>query len=301
MRARPSASGAMKRAPAGPFATAPNPGQPWPPPHSAAARPSSTIAGPSPARSRYTAWKSRAWSRPSPSSTYLARMTSPEPRTPNIPGVEYIAATIVRFAGDRPIPLNASWATSPWTSAMSSRPASSIGTFSVLPLVFRCSIASVGSVSFTVSATAAPYTGKPPPGVAVPRTTTVVDMADTLSRPALYSRARRKIDDALRRCRRPAARRARVERARATGPDHDLAARRGHDDGSGPEHSGPDGELLLQSLRHAHSLGRSTPSRAGSRDLVEERQRHDLGVHAPPGSPVPRRRALHRGRRQGDA
>src|SRR5215470_18104195 len=114
-------------------------------------------------------------------------------RTTNMPGVEYIAATIFRFAGGRPIPLNASCATSPWTSAMSTAPASSSGTFSVLPLVLRCSIVSPGSVSSTVSATAAPYTGKPPPGVAVPRTTTVrslagppavVAMADTLSRPS---------------------------------------------------------------------------------------------------------------------
>ena len=45
----PSASGTMKRAPAGPRATAAKPGQPMPPPHSAATRPSSTMAGPSPA------------------------------------------------------------------------------------------------------------------------------------------------------------------------------------------------------------------------------------------------------------
>ena len=73
-----------------------------------------------------------------------------------MPGVEYIAATIFKFAGGRPIPLNASCATSPWTSAMSSCPASRSGTFSVLPLVLRCSIARVGSVSWMVSATAAP-------------------------------------------------------------------------------------------------------------------------------------------------
>ena len=41
-----------------PGATALKPGQPLPPPHSAATRPSCTIAGPSPARSRKTAWKS---------------------------------------------------------------------------------------------------------------------------------------------------------------------------------------------------------------------------------------------------
>ena len=52
MRAISEASGAMKRAPLSLLATAVKPGQPVPPPHSAAARPSSTIAGPSPARSR---------------------------------------------------------------------------------------------------------------------------------------------------------------------------------------------------------------------------------------------------------
>src|SRR2546428_7159483 len=121
-----------------------------------------------------------------------------------------------------------------------------------------------------VATAAARYTGRPRPGVEVPRTTTVwrstetpagVDMADTLSRsrdtrawrcapqavgglgPRRPGRSDkvRKIDDALRRCRGPVARRARVDRARAGGPDHDLAARRGHDDGSGPEHPGPDG------------------------------------------------------------
>src|SRR5437870_1667710 len=125
---------------------------------------------------------------PRRSSTRRYRLSA---HTTNIPGVEYIAATIVTFAGGRPIPLKASWATSPCTSAMSSRPASSSGTFSVLPLVFRCSTASVGAVSLTVSANAAPYTGKPPPGVAVPRTTTVfcaVDMADTLPRPRAGAR-----------------------------------------------------------------------------------------------------------------
>jgi len=61
--------GTMKRAPAGPRATAAKPGQPMPPPHRAATRPSSTMAGPSPAASRKTAWKSRACSSPSPSRT----------------------------------------------------------------------------------------------------------------------------------------------------------------------------------------------------------------------------------------
>src|SRR2546426_404917 len=49
MRLIPSASGARNRAPAGPCATALNPGQPRPPPPSAATRPSSPPAGPAPA------------------------------------------------------------------------------------------------------------------------------------------------------------------------------------------------------------------------------------------------------------
>ena len=43
---------AVGSAPPGLFDRVTKPGQPMPPPHSAAARPSSTIAGPSPARSR---------------------------------------------------------------------------------------------------------------------------------------------------------------------------------------------------------------------------------------------------------
>ena len=54
------------------------------------------------------------------------------------------------------MPAQASWATSPWTSARSSVPASSMGTFSVLPLVFCGFISSDGSTSLTVSATACP-------------------------------------------------------------------------------------------------------------------------------------------------
>ena len=44
--------GAMKRAPPGAFAMVSKPGQPMPAPQSAAARPSRTMSGPSPARSR---------------------------------------------------------------------------------------------------------------------------------------------------------------------------------------------------------------------------------------------------------
>ena len=57
---------------------------------------------------------------------------------------------------------------------MSTSPFSSSGTFSVLPLVLRGSISSVGSISWMVSVTAWPYTGKPPPGVAVPSVTLVI-------------------------------------------------------------------------------------------------------------------------------
>src|SRR5262249_11143342 len=155
-----------KRPPAGPPATAVNPGQPSPPPQSAATRPSITMAGPSPARSRYTAWKSRSDSRPRPSSTYRARSTRPDPRAPqatgfplrsaigrtrasprptNSPPVEYIAARPPAAEGGRPTPLSASGATSPWTSAMSTWPASSSGTFSVLPFVFLVWMSSDGS------------------------------------------------------------------------------------------------------------------------------------------------------------
>src|SRR5665213_1738753 len=49
IRAISSASGAMNRAPRGLVAMAVKPGQPMPAPHNAATRPSSTIAGPSPA------------------------------------------------------------------------------------------------------------------------------------------------------------------------------------------------------------------------------------------------------------
>src|SRR5687767_7098562 len=69
----------------------------------------------------------------------------------------------------RLIPASASYAASPCTSARSSLPCSSSGTFSALPLVFTAVMVMAGSASLTVSTSAAPYTGKPPPGVAVPR------------------------------------------------------------------------------------------------------------------------------------
>jgi hypothetical protein len=75
------------------------------------------------------------------------------PRTMNIPGEEYIAATtrsgVPGFA-------SAPLAISPATSARSSLPASRSGTFSVEPLVFFGSTRSRGSCAFTTSANAAP-------------------------------------------------------------------------------------------------------------------------------------------------
>src|SRR5262249_26293263 len=99
------------------------------------------------------------------------------PRTTNRPGVEYMAAMILRLAGAPPIPASDSCATSPCTRPMSSLPASRSGTFSVLPLVLRGSMRSEGSPALTTSATTPPYSGKPPPGVAVPRITLVCVMA----------------------------------------------------------------------------------------------------------------------------
>ena len=108
-----------------------------------------------------------------------------------IPGVEYIAASTRRSAGGRPTPASASCATSPCTSARSSEPASSSGTFSVLPLVLRGRTSSVGSISLMVSATACPYTGKPPPGVAVPSVTSVRLTARTVPQRGRLARTRR--------------------------------------------------------------------------------------------------------------
>src|SRR5947199_8261786 len=121
-------------------------------------------------------------------------------------------------------------------------------------------------------------------------------MADTLSRPRAILAAAARLprteepDDALRR-RHGFARSG--SGIRAAGPDHDLAACRGDDDGPGPEHAGLDRELFLQPLRHAHALGQHVASAARARDLVEERQRDDVGVYPPPGREVPRRLAAH--------
>ena len=65
---------------------------------------------------------------------------------------------------------SAAEAISPSTSARSIWFASSSATFSVLPLVLRGSMRSFGSCAFTIAAKASPYTGKPPPGVAVAST-----------------------------------------------------------------------------------------------------------------------------------
>src|SRR5439155_92467 len=90
-----------------------------------------------------------------------------------------------RFAGGRPIPVSASWVTSPVARPMSILPSARSGAFSVLPLVLRCSTASVASISFRTAEYAAPYTWKPPPGVAVPSTTTVFCCAAAWFKPPL--------------------------------------------------------------------------------------------------------------------
>ena len=71
----------------------------------------------------------------------------------NRPGEEYIAATM---RSGVPGLASAAVAISPATRAMSSWPASSSGTFSVLPLVLRGSTRSSGSCAFTISAKASP-------------------------------------------------------------------------------------------------------------------------------------------------
>ena len=48
----------------------------------------------------------------------------------------------------------------------------------------------------------------------------------------------------------------------------------------GRSHPGADRQLLRQPLRHAHALGHLAQAAAGPRHRVEERQRHDVGVHA---------------------
>src|SRR2546421_1771124 len=85
----------------------------------------------------------------------------------NMPGDEYIAVTM---RSGVPGFASAAAASSPATRPRSIWPASSSGTFSVLPLVFLGWMRSAGSCAFTISLKASPNTGKPPPGVAVPRT-----------------------------------------------------------------------------------------------------------------------------------
>src|SRR6266513_6056474 len=95
------------------------------------------------------------------------------PRTMNMPELGYIALMIFRFAGGRPIPVSASWVTSPVARPMSILPSARSGAFSVLPLVLRCSTESVASISFRPDEYAAPYAWEPQPGVAVARTQVV--------------------------------------------------------------------------------------------------------------------------------
>jgi len=59
--------------------------------------------------------------------------------------------------------------------------------FSVEPLVLRVSTLSDRSVSLMVSASAPPYSGKPPPGVAVPNTILVVTCRSILLEVAMMS------------------------------------------------------------------------------------------------------------------
>jgi hypothetical protein len=73
-------------------------------------------------------------------------------RTAKRPGVAYIAATTVSGDG----PPSAATAVSPATSAMSSAPAASSGTFSALPLVCCGATASPGSTALIAAAKAAP-------------------------------------------------------------------------------------------------------------------------------------------------
>src|SRR5687768_3697511 len=94
----------------------------------------------------------------------------------NTPGDEYIAATMRNGV---PGLASALEAISPATSARSRLPASSSGTFSVEPLVFLGCTRMRGSCAFTISAKASPYTGKPPPGVAVPSTRAKIRSTET--------------------------------------------------------------------------------------------------------------------------
>ena len=93
-----------------------------------------------------------------PITTLLPRRSEMErcglsPRTMNMPGEEYIAATM---RSGVPGLASAALANSPATSARSSLPASSSGTFSAEPFVSRGSTRMRGSCAFTISANAAP-------------------------------------------------------------------------------------------------------------------------------------------------
>ena len=93
-----------------------------------------------------------------PITTVLPRRSEIEryglsPRTMSMPGEEYIAATMRSFVSGL---ASAALAISPATSARSTLPSSSSGTFSVEPLVLRGSMRTRGSCAFTISANAAP-------------------------------------------------------------------------------------------------------------------------------------------------
>src|SRR5262245_28714528 len=147
---------------------------------------------------------------------------------------------ILRFAGGRPMPLSDSWATSPCTSAMSSSPFSSSGTFSVLPLVFRGSSARSGSCSLTVATIASPYTGKPPPGVAVPSVSTTRSAAPAAPATPVRSRAR-----STRRTLRPP-RRERIVECGRHGGYRNTAANSAGDRAVMLESSHPKAEMFIE-------------------------------------------------------
>ena len=73
--------------------------------------------------------------------------------TENVPLLEAGKVDLALVAGEI---ASAALANSPVTSARSSCPASSSGTFSALPLVLRVSMRRRGSCAFTISANAAP-------------------------------------------------------------------------------------------------------------------------------------------------
>ena len=66
-------------------------------------------------------------------------------RTANMPGAAYIAVMTLSLVGGRPTPSNSSCATSPDTMPMSISPASSLGAFSVEPLLGARRISRLGS------------------------------------------------------------------------------------------------------------------------------------------------------------